>query len=156
MRRKDREITDIHKIKEILEEAKYLHLGLIDEEYPYVVPMHYGYLMEDGNLTFYVHCASEGHKLDCINKNNNVFVEVDCGEKFITADIPCQYSAEYRSVMCRGTATILQDTKEKCKALRILIKTQTGKDYEMNEKMTEAVNVIRIQVDSYSAKMRVR
>ncbi|MGN0332958.1 MAG: pyridoxamine 5'-phosphate oxidase family protein [Lachnospiraceae bacterium] len=156
MRRKDREITDIHKIEEILARAKYLHLGLFDDEYPYVVPLHYGYVMENEKLTFYVHCAREGHKLDCINKNNNVFIEIDCGEKLIAADMPCQYSAEYMSVMCRGTATVLQDAKEKCAALHILMKIQAGEDYEINEKMVDAVNVIRIQVDSYSAKARVR
>lgn len=156
MRRKDREITDIHKIEEILAGARYLHLGVFDGEYPYVVPLHYGYVMENEKLTFYVHCAKEGHKLDCIRRNNRVFVEIDCGEKLIAADIPCQYGAEYASVMGRGEATILQDVKDKCEALRILMKTQTGEDYEMSEEMADAVTVIRIKVDSYTAKARVR
>ena len=64
MRRKDREITDIHKIEKILSSAKYLHLGVLDDEYPYVVPLHYGYQINGGKLTFYVHSAKEGHKLD--------------------------------------------------------------------------------------------
>ena len=73
MRRKDREITDIHKIEEILAGARYLHLGVFDGEYPYVVPLHYGYVMENEKLTFYVHCAKEGHKLDCIRRNHRDF-----------------------------------------------------------------------------------
>lgn len=87
MRRKDREITDIHKIEKILSSAKYLHLGVLDDEYPYVVPLHYGYQINGGKLTFYVHSAKEGHKLDCIRKNNSVFVEIDYGEKLIEADV---------------------------------------------------------------------
>ena len=47
MRRKDREITDIQKIKEILSKARYLHLGLFEGVYPYVVPIHYVYCIED-------------------------------------------------------------------------------------------------------------
>lgn len=156
MRRKDREITDIHKIENILTDAKYLHLGVFDGEYPYIVPLYYGYVIENENLTFYVHCAKEGHKLDCIRKNNSVFIEIDCGEKLIVADTPCKYSAEYTSVMCRGKATILQDANEKCAALRILMKTQTGEDYEINEKMADAINVIRIDVDSYTAKAHIQ
>ena len=58
--------------------------------------------------------------------------------------------------MCRGEAAILQDVGEKCEALRILMKTQTGEDHEINEKMAEAVNVIRIMVDSYTAKARIQ
>ncbi len=154
MRRKDREITDIHKIEEILTSARYLHLGVFDGEYPYIVPLHYGYVMENEKLTFYIHSAKEGHKLDCIRKNNRVFIEIDYGEKLIEADIPCKYSAQYASIMCRGKAIILQDAKEKCEALQILMKTQTGKDYEINEKMVDAVTVIRITVDSYTAKAR--
>lgn len=36
------------------------------------------------------------------------------------------------------------------------MKTQTGEDHEINEKMAEAVNVIRIMVDSYTAKARIQ
>lgn len=155
MRRKDREIVDLSMIEKIVAEARYLHLGLFDEEYPYVVPMHYGYLMEADKLTFYVHCAKEGHKLDCISKNNKVFVEIAKGEKLVTADTPCMYGAEYESVMCRGTATIVNDVKEKMNALEILMKTQTKEVFHFNESMVEAVHVIRIDVDSYSAKARL-
>lgn len=156
MRRKDREITDIQKIEQVLASAKYLHLGVFDDEYPYVVPLHYGYTMENEKLTFYVHCAKEGHKLECIRKNNSVFIEIDCGEKLIEANSPCEYGAEYASVMCRGKAIILQDVSKKCKALRILMKTQTGQEHEINEKMADAVNVIQINVDSYTAKARIQ
>ena len=93
-------------MKKILSSAKYLHLGVLDDEYPYVVPLHYGYQINGGKLTFYVHSAKEGHKLDCIRKNDSVFVEIDYGEKLIEADVPCKYSAEYASVMCRGKAKI--------------------------------------------------
>ena len=54
MRRKDREITDIDKIEAIIASARYMHLGMFDDEFPYIVPLHYGYQMEKGKLTFYV------------------------------------------------------------------------------------------------------
>lgn len=54
MRRKDREITDIDKIETIIASARYMHLGMFDGEFPYIVPLHYGYQMEKGKLTFYV------------------------------------------------------------------------------------------------------
>ena len=43
MRRKDREILDLDKIESIIAGARYMHLGMFDENYPYVVPLHYGY-----------------------------------------------------------------------------------------------------------------
>lgn len=156
MRRKDREIEDIRKIEEIIANARYMRLGMFDGEYPYVVPLHYGYSMEEGTLTFYVHCANEGYKLECIQKHNKVFIEIDRGEKLITADVPCRYGAEYESVMCRGKAIIITNIQEKCVALAILMKTQTGEQHHINEKMAETVTVIRIDVDSYSAKACVK
>ena len=38
MRRKDREITDIDKIETIIASARYMHLGMFDGEFPYIVP----------------------------------------------------------------------------------------------------------------------
>ena len=156
MRRKDREITDISRIEEIIAGARYMHLGMFDGEYPYVVPLHYGYKMENGRLTFYMHCAKEGHKLDCLKANNNVFVEIDRGESLVSAGQPCAYGAKYESVMCRGKAIILDDGAEKTEALRILMKTQTGQDFEIDETMAASVNVIRVDVGSYTAKARVK
>ena len=64
MRRKDREITEINDILKIIEKAKILHLGLFDREYPYVVPLHYGFEFVNGALFFFMHSAREGYKLD--------------------------------------------------------------------------------------------
>ena len=155
MRRKDREIADINKIEKIIANARYMHLGMFDGDFPYVVPLHYGYQMEDGKLIFYMHCAKEGHKLDCLRKNNHVFVEIDRGESLVAGEIPCSYGAEYESVMCRGTASIVEAPDEKCKALMILMKVQTGEEHMINEAMAEAVTVIRVDVESYTAKARV-
>ena len=156
MRRRDREILDQNKIENIIAGARYMHLGMFDEGYPYVVPLHYGYQMEEEKLTFYAHCAKEGHKLECLKKNDHVFVEIDRGEDLIKADIPCGYGAEYESVMCRGRAAIVENLSEKCKALAILMKVQTSEEHEINEKMAAVVTVIRVDVEDYTAKACIR
>lgn len=156
MRRADREITDIGKIEEIIAKAKYMHLGMFDGDYPYVVPLHYGYQMENGKLTFYAHCAKEGHKLDCLKENPNVFVQIDRGESLITADVPCAYGAAYECVMCRGKAEIVEDGAEKAQALSNLMKTQTSEEHPVNEKMAQSVAVIKVDVESYTAKAHIR
>ena len=42
MRRKDREVTDIEKIKEILDACKVSRIGLMDVGMVYIVPMNHG------------------------------------------------------------------------------------------------------------------
>ena len=39
-------------------------------------------------------------------------------------------------------------------AMSILMKTQTGKDFEFNERLVSIVSVIRIDVTDYTAKHR--
>ena len=43
MRRQDRRVTDIEEIKSILNSTRIIHLGMMDGDYPYVVPLHFGF-----------------------------------------------------------------------------------------------------------------
>ena len=50
MRRRDREVTDSNEIIHILDTGKVLHLGLVDQGKPYIVPMNFGYILEGDKL----------------------------------------------------------------------------------------------------------
>lgn len=154
MTRREREVTDINKILEILDKAKVVHLGLVDGDEAYVVPMNYGYTYENEKLTLYLHGARRGRKLDLIRANPKVFFEMDCDIVPFEGDVACKYGITYSSIMGRGTAEIVEDTEEKMKALSILMKTQTNKDFEFNEKLVSVVAVIRIDVTEFTAKHR--
>ena len=157
MRRKDREVTDIRQIENIIEKAKVVHIGMIDDGVPYVVPMQYGYVFTDGALTLYLHGAKEGRKIDCIKKNPNVCIELETDIAPISGgDIPCKYSSAYASVMGDGTAEIVEDAKEKMFGLESIMKTQTGKAFTVSEEMAAAVSVIKISVPRVTAKSRPR
>ena len=60
MTRREFEVTDPEVIRDILDSSSYLHLGLVDEGMPYVVPMNYGYTLEEGKLVLYLHSATKG------------------------------------------------------------------------------------------------
>ena len=155
MRRKDREVTDPQEIARIVDTAKILHLGLFDEDYPYVVPLHYGYEWCDGRLFLYLHSAREGHKLDLIACNPHVTAEIECDVELVSGgDVACSYGSTYASVIARGTAALVDDPHEKAHALELLMQHQTGRTFTFNERMTSAVAVVRISVDSLTAKSR--
>ena len=155
MRRADRELTDVADIKRILAEAKVLHLGLVDDGRPYVVPLHYGYTLENGVLTLYLHSAKEGRKLDVLQKNARVAFVLETDVSLVSGgDLPCKYGAAYASVMGEGRATILTDPVEKTDALTMLMKTQTGRNFYITEAMTDTVAVLRIDVEAFTAKAR--
>ena len=152
--KRESRVTDPTEIIRILDTAKVLHLGLSVNDEPYVVPMNYGYTMEDGKLTLYLHSAVRGKKLDMIQANSKVFFEIDCDRMPFEGRVPCQYGMVYSSIMGRGTATLVEDPEAKMQAMSILMKTQTGKYFTFNERLVSIVTVIRIDVQEYTAKHR--
>ena len=155
MRRKDREVTDIDEILQIIQNTDILHLGLFDGDYPYIVPLHYGYEYRDEKLVFYMHSAKEGHKLELVNNNPNVCIELEGGTELISGgDVACAYGAAFASVIAKGHAEIVSDVEEKVKGLKLLMEKQTGREFEINEKMTATVAVIKVEVHEFTAKSR--
>ena len=154
MTKRERQVTDPEQIRKILDTAKVLHLGLSVNDEPYVVPLNYGYTMEDGRLTLYMHSATRGKKLDMIRENPNVFFEMDCDLQPFEGNVACQYGLSYSSIMGRGKATIVEDVQEKIRAMSVLMKTQTQKDFSFNDRLVSIVAVIRVDVAEYTAKHR--
>ena len=154
MTKRERQITDEAQIMDILDKGKVLHLGLAVDNEPYVVPMNYGYTKENGKLVMYLHSAVRGKKLDMIRANPKVFFEIDCDLVPFESELPCQYGLAYSSVMGKGIARIVDDVEEKKQAMTVLMKTQTGKDFTFEDRLVSIVAVIRIDVESYTAKHR--
>lgn len=155
MRRKDREITDKRTVTEIVDRAGILHLGLFAEEYPYIVPLHYGYEETEDGFVFYFHCAEVGYKLDLIQENANVCIELETNVELISGgEIPCDYGAAYASFIGYGKAEIVHENREKRRGLELLMWNQTRRSFEIDEKMAESVTVFRVTVKEWTAKQR--
>ena len=97
---------------------------------------------------------SHGRKLDIIRNNSDCCVQIECDVQSFSGKVACQYGCSYYSFDGFGMAKIVETPKEKIRALRALMKTQTGKDFEFNEKLVSIVSVIRIDCDYYTAKHR--
>ena len=157
MTRRELEITDIKEIERILNTCKYLHLGLVDDSMPYVVPLNYGVAIdpEDGHYVLYLHGANKGHKLDVIRKNPNCCFTMECNVAPFSGRMACQFGMTYECIMGTGKISIVEDTNEKIESLKTLMRTQTGvDDFDFDERMVSIVTVMRIDVDKLTAKRR--
>ena len=152
--RRELEITDIEKIRHILDKSLVTHVGMVDGDEPYVVPMNFGYIMDGDKLTIYLHGAKKGRKIDVLRANPKVFFEMECDLQPFEGDVACRYGMAYSSLMGKGNAVIVEDVEEKKLALRAVMKTQTGRDFTFEDKMVSFVNIIRIDVTAYTAKCR--
>ena len=148
MRRREREIRDQAGIQEILEKGLVCRLGLYDGQYPYVVPMNYGY--RDGRL--YFHCAAEGRKIDILKKNDRVCIEVDIDSRIVRGDMPCRWAAKYRSVIGFGRARIVDDENAKKAGLDVIMAHYGGSGGEYDEKSLQRTSVIEVVLESMTGK----
>lgn len=157
MRRTDREITDDATIRDIIEKAHVINLGVLDFPAPYVVPTNYGYEFTDNQLKLYIHGAPKGKKRGLIAANPEVSFSIvnDCGLDKPEAGEPLSnFSYFYRSVLGTGKATLVSDLTEKEHALRLVLKHENGQEIpgEIGQDSLAYVGVIRIDVDQYTGK----
>jgi nitroimidazol reductase NimA-like FMN-containing flavoprotein (pyridoxamine 5'-phosphate oxidase superfamily) len=89
-----------------------------------------------------------------MRKNPKVFFSMEYGITPFEGEVACKYGISYSSLMGKGTAQIIEDVEEKKQALSHLMKTQTGKDFTFEDKLTTVVSIIKIDVESYTAKHR--
>jgi hypothetical protein len=149
MRREDKAIKSKKEIEGILKSCMVCHVGFSDNNAPYVLAFNYGY--KSG--TIYIHCAAEGRKLDIIRKNPKVCVAVDCGHDLKTAQEPCAFGFQYKSVVAAGRAVIVTKRGEKIKGLRIIMKHLTSKDFTaFRESSLERVVLLKIRLTGITGK----
>ncbi|MGN1167056.1 MAG: pyridoxamine 5'-phosphate oxidase family protein [Lachnospiraceae bacterium] len=155
MRRKDREVTGTEEIRQILDRFKVCRIGLVDAGKPYIIPVNMAYEFIEDRLIIYFHCAKEGKKIDLIRKNATVGFEMDQEIGLTEGNTPCQYSYRYVSIIGSGTASFVEDEKEKAAALTKIMKHQTGKDFtefDENPNLLSAVCIIRVDAEEYACK----
>ena len=152
MRRKDREITDINELLEIIDECKVLRIAVNDDKGLYIIPLNYGYIFENNQLTLFIHSAKEGRKIDAFKINDEIAFEMDCGHMLVEAKNPCSYGFKFKSVIGNGKIVELKDNEESKNSLSILMKHQTGKYFEFTDEMLKGVSMYKIIVTNFSGK----
>ena len=150
MRRKDREITDRNAIDGIIARCKVCRIALCENGQPYVLPISYGY---DGKY-LYFHSADDGKKIKIIHQNNRIGFEFDILNEIITAENPCEWGANYESVIGTGIAEFIESHQEKAKALACILRQYGGSFNEFKDSALSSVAVIRVTIVSISGKQK--
>lgn len=128
MRRKDREVTDKIKIREIMNQCHCCRIGFCDNGQVYIVPLNFGYMCEEDKYILYFHGARE-------------------------AEEACRYSAKYQSIIGTGKISLVEDLEEKKAGLQAVMQHATGKsDWEFSDSSINAVSVFKLIVSELSCK----
>lgn len=150
MRRKEKAVTEIEKIKAIIGRANVCRLGMFDGETPYVVPMSFGY----HDRSFYFHSAAEGRKLDILRTYSRVCIEVDIDHEIVKAEMSCGWGMKYKSVIAFGDAHIVAENHEKVFALQHIMRQYDPQGiFTFSDESVEKTVVIRVDVDFIEGKI---
>jgi nitroimidazol reductase NimA-like FMN-containing flavoprotein (pyridoxamine 5'-phosphate oxidase superfamily) len=148
MRRKDKLITDNTIIQDILCSSLICRIAFFDKDYPYILPMNYGY----SDNTLYLHGAKEGRKIDLLQKNNKVGFEITHSHQIIKKEESCDWTTAYRSIVGTGKMEIITDFDEKKKGLDIIMQQHGKMENSYKENVVNRVSVFRIHIHELSAK----
>lgn len=154
MRRKDREVTDPVKIREIIAACDCCRLGLCDGDRAYIVPLDFGFVENQGRYGFYFHGAQEGRKIDLIRKTGWAAFEMDCGHEWVLGETAQQTTSRFQSVMGGGPVTLVETEEEKRRGLLAIMAHVTGRDrWEIGRAALEKTQVFRLDVEELTCKV---
>ena len=158
MRRKDREVTDLARIKEIINESEVIRVGYYDNGEVYIVPVNFGYTEENGSYTFYFHGANAGRKYELSKNGCGVGFEMESSSKIILNDeVSCHSTCLFHSVIGNGKVSLVESQNEKEKALNVIMNHFTGKDiHNFDEKYIKAVAIYKLEVEKLSCKEKIK
>lgn len=139
-------------ILEILHAGSVAHVGVNTSDGPLVLPMVYG-LTDD---TLYLHGALANSLLKS-GADSDICVTVTIVDGLVFAKTPFNHSMNYRSVVVRGKARVVEDDEEVMRALRLMtdhiVPTwETTRNPSQSE--IRATRIIALPLDEKSAKVR--
>ncbi len=153
MRRAEREVTDIDEIERILGEAKICRIGLNDGDFPYIIPMCFGYTLEGGELALYFHSAAKGKKIDLLKADNNAAFEIDKMGEIIPSDIACRFTASFECITGKGTVEVLNGIEKITGLNTIMAKyDKDSKEHKYSEQMLNNVVILKLTADEFCCK----
>ncbi len=165
MRLAKREVQDVAAIHEIVDAVQIVHVGAIDSEGMFIVPMNYGYEWHQSpegseRLSLYLHSAPEGRKAEAFSAGGNagaeVAIELEKDRGNITGTYSCAFSRSYRSIMGNGLVFPVTDEDEKLHGLQLLMRHAAPNETapRFSPDALKRVAVFRVDVAHLTAKER--
>ena len=149
-----RALYDRESIYQILDEALICHVGFVENEQPYVIPINFARVGD----SILLHGANSSRLIKHIQAGHPVCVEVTLVDGLVLARSVFNHSVNYRSVVLYGTGSVVEGNQEKLAGLEAITEHfLPGRWREVrlpNRKELNATSVICIKIDQASAKVR--
>lgn len=117
MRKSNRAMTSEEAL-EVFDRAPYVTLSMIRPDgTPYGLPLS---IVRKDHLTFYFHCACEGEKIDCLQRNHVISMSAVSKCSPVFEEEKKNFTEHYKSAIALGIVEEVENDDEKIEALRML------------------------------------
>ena len=149
LRRQDRQLSEVEALA-LLRDGEYGILSIQSEDGAYGVPVNYALVGE----TIYLHCATEGRKLQLIERNPQVSFCV-VGQVCLLSE---QFTTNFQSVILSGQAERVFEEQERRKALQSIVMKYSpehpAEGYRIIDELIDRVAVVAVRIDRFSGKSK--
>jgi nitroimidazol reductase NimA-like FMN-containing flavoprotein (pyridoxamine 5'-phosphate oxidase superfamily) len=150
----DRAAYDRQSLYDIIDECQYCHVGFVQEEQPFVIPILHGRDGDQINL----HGALASRLMKYIATGGAVCLTFTLLDGLVLARSLFEHSANYRSAVVFGRGRSIEAVEEKMRALKVISDHLYPGRWEdarpPNAKELDATLVVAIQIESASVKTR--
>lgn len=153
MRRKDLAVTEPEQIDAIINRSDCIRLAFADGSHPYIVPLSFGFVHQDGVRKFYFHSAAAGRKVDLCRSLGYAGFELDVNRRVKPNEKACDFAMAYQCVIGEGTIEELTSPAEKIAGLGAIMRQLTGReDWEFPEHVLAKTCVFCLTVTEISGR----
>ena len=154
MRKSDREIKSKEEIIDIIKRCDVIRLAFNNGDYPYILPLNFGFEVKNDKVIFYLHSALEGTKVDIMKKDNRASFEMDTKHELQYYEERGYCTMCYESIIGRGRIRILPED-EKMNALKKLMgHYHKSEDTYFNPAAMSRTLVYSLEVEEMTAKRK--
>ncbi len=151
----EREVRDLDEIDLLLSRAQVCRIALIDGNFPYIVPMCFGYDLTGGKLELYF-CASEkGRKTELISRNHNAAFEIDKLHEIVRNSEGFGFAARFRSITGTGEIEFITGI-DKITGLNLILKKYgSSGDNRVSEQTLNSLAVLKLTAEEFCCNTNI-
>ncbi len=154
MRRKDCQVADFDTVLNLIDACRIVRIGLFDRDepdFPYIVPLNFGYKVVDGKIFLYIHGARAGRKWELLQKTQFCSVQMDVDDGMELIPVARDITERYRSVMGKARIRLLSGD-EMARAMEICVgRYEMCRNFDWNRAALSHVAVWELELSALSA-----
>lgn len=147
---RNREIIKEEEMHSIINESQVCHLGLVDDDQPYILP--FNFTIRDQSI--FLHSDNIGYKLEIIKKNPKVCINFNVGNELFYRhkQVGCSWGMKYKSINVFGKIQFIDNYDEKYLVMQEFMLKYAGEKFEFSEPSIKNVKIMEVKIDRITGK----